>query len=231
MHTAPALVCALLGLVISPLLARVVADPPLWEPSDERGIHLEGRGLQVVTALLTAVLFGLAGLRLDWGWRLVPVLVTFAGLVVMSLVDLIVYRIPDRVLLPTYALTAVAIVAIQLDIGEPFSLVWIIGCSAMAVAFMALPGILVPGKGMGFGDVKLAALLGLVLGWRGWASQQPIDAVRLTITGLLVGCLLGVLGGLPVALKRGWRTHFPFGPALALATVGGVLWGWELLGR
>jgi leader peptidase (prepilin peptidase)/N-methyltransferase len=231
MHLGPALLCALLGLAISPLLARVVADPPLWEPSDERGLTLEGRRLFVVTGLLTVVLFGLAGWRLDGGWRLVPVLVTFAGLVVVSLVDLTVYRIPDKVLFPTYGVTALAIVAIQLDLGEPFSLVWIFGCSLLAFVFMSLPGVLVPGKGMGFGDVKLSALLGLVLGWRGWASLQPIDSVRLTISGLLVGCVLGVLGGLPVALRRGWRAHFPFGPALALAIVGGVLWGWELLGR
>jgi leader peptidase (prepilin peptidase)/N-methyltransferase len=231
MHLGPALACALLGLVVSPPLARLVADPPLWAPSDERGITLEGRRLQVVTAVLTAGLFGLAGLRLDSTWRLVPVLVCFAGLVVVSLVDVTLYRIPDKVLFPTYVLSAGAIVVLQLDFGEAFSLVWIFGCSALAFGFLALPGVLVPGRGMGFGDVKLAALLGLMLGWSGWHSVLPLDSVRLTITGLLVGCVLGVLGGLPLALRRGWRTHFPFGPALALATVGGVLWGWELLGR
>lgn len=232
MHLEPALLCALLGVVVSPSLARLVADPPLWEPSEDRGITLRGRRLWLVTAPLAAVLFGLAGWRIGAEWALVPVLVAFAGLLVVSLVDLTVYRIPDRVLFPVFVFVAVCLVLLQLDAAEPFSLVWIFGCAALAFAFLALPGLVLPGKGMGFGDVKLAALLGLLLGWQGWSSVQPLDAVRLTITGLLLGCVLGVVGGLPFALRRGgWRSHFPFGPALALAAVVGVLWGEEILAR
>jgi leader peptidase (prepilin peptidase)/N-methyltransferase len=231
MHTAPALVCALLGLVISPLMTRLVADPPLWEPSDEQGVRLEGRVLQVVTAVLSASLLGLAGWRLGWGLSLAPVLVLFAGLVVMSLVDLTVYRIPDRVLAPTYALSAVLIVVAALDAGVADAILWAFGCSLLAFGFMCIPELAMPGKGMGFGDVKLAALMGLFLGWRGWTSIQALDAVRLTLVGLLLGCFLGVVGGLPTAIRKGWRTHFPFGPALALATVVGVLWSTELLQR
>lgn len=227
-----AAVAALGGLVISPLLARLVADPPLWAPSDEVGLRLEGTTLHVVTALLTATLFGLAGGRIGWEGALAPILVLFAGLVVMSLVDLTVYRIPDKVLFPTYGVSLVLIVLVSIDADVVDAVLWGALCSAVAFAFMSIPNLIMPpGKGMGFGDVKLSALMGLFLGWKGWSSVQAVDAVRLTLVGLLLGCLLGVVGGLPLRLRRGRDSHFPFGPALAAATVVGVLWSAELLAR
>jgi len=231
MHTTLALVCALLGLAISPLLAKAVANPPLWEPSDDVGLRLEGRTRLVVTGLLTALLFGLAGGRLGWETVLAPVLVLFAGLVIMSLVDVTIYRIPDRVLFPTYLTGLVLIVAISIDDGLLESVWWGLGCSALCYVFLKLPRLVLGRAAMGGGDIKLAALMGLYLGWVGWSSGQPLDALRLTLVGLLLGAVLGILGGLPTAVRNGLRTHYPFGPTLALATVVGVLWSGELLAR
>ena len=104
---------------------------------------------------------------------------------------------------------------------------------------------------MGFGDVKLALLLGLHLGWvsgmtyLGWA---PV--VRLVFYALLLGCVIGVGGGLALAAaRRGARRQvlvdpemadgqptrvlaqsFPFGPALAAGTMVVVLFSDAFLG-
>jgi leader peptidase (prepilin peptidase) / N-methyltransferase len=61
--------------------------------------------------------------------------------------------------------------------------------------------------GMGFGDVKLAGLLGLYLGWLGWSSVW---------VGAFAGFLLGGLagGGLLLAGRANRRTTIPFGPAM-----------------
>jgi leader peptidase (prepilin peptidase)/N-methyltransferase len=60
---------------------------------------------------------------------------------------------------------------------------------------------------MGFGDVKLAGLLGLYLGWLGWS---PV------LVGTFTGFLLGGVAGMALLLARraDRRTGIPFGPAM-----------------
>jgi leader peptidase (prepilin peptidase)/N-methyltransferase len=81
--------------------------------------------------------------------------------------------------------------------------------------FLLIPHLVYP-KGMGFGDVKLALLMGLYLGLLG---GDGVEAVYLVLVGLIVGCLLGVVLGILVQVLRRERGAFPFGPALALSTV------------
>jgi leader peptidase (prepilin peptidase)/N-methyltransferase len=70
---------------------------------------------------------------------------------------------------------------------------------------------LVSPAGMGMGDVKLAGLLGLLLGWLGW----PV-----VVAGFLLGFVVqAVLGLALIVLRRAGRdTELPFGPALVLGT-------------
>jgi leader peptidase (prepilin peptidase)/N-methyltransferase len=74
---------------------------------------------------------------------------------------------------------------------------------------------------MGFGDVKLAGVLGLVLGWLGWGEL---------VVGGFLGFLLGaVLGGvLMVARRAGRKTKIPFGPFMLLGALLAILWGGQL---
>jgi leader peptidase (prepilin peptidase)/N-methyltransferase len=82
------------------------------------------------------------------------------------------------------------------------------GLVAMAAlwSFYFALAFLYPG-GMGFGDVKLAGLLGLYLGWLGWSS-----VLVGTFTGFLTG---GLAGAVLLATRRAdRRTAIPFGPAM-----------------
>jgi leader peptidase (prepilin peptidase)/N-methyltransferase len=74
---------------------------------------------------------------------------------------------------------------------------------------------------MGFGDVKLAGVLGLYLGWLGWSE---------VIAGGFLGFLLGgVVGGALMAMHRaGRKSSLPFGPFMLLGAFVAILWGGAL---
>ena len=83
--------------------------------------------------------------------------------------------------------------------------------------------------GMGFGDVKLAAVMGLYLGWLGWTDLLPVAGpLRLVFYALMLGCVLGVVFGLGVQVATKRRGAFPFGPALALGCYVVVLFASDL---
>ena len=70
---------------------------------------------------------------------------------------------------------------------------------------------------MGYGDVRLAGLLGIALGWLGWSEL---------LTGVYAGFLLGGVGGLALSLLRLVdRRAYPFGPFMLLGALVGVLAG------
>lgn len=71
------------------------------------------------------------------------------------------------------------------------------------------------GKGMGFGDVKLAFVMGLLLGW-----PKVIIGIYMAF---VVGAIVGV--GLMIVLKKGRKTVIPFGPLMILGTMVTWIWG------
>jgi leader peptidase (prepilin peptidase)/N-methyltransferase len=72
-------------------------------------------------------------------------------------------------------------------------------------------------RGLGYGDVRLAGLLGLALGYIGWSA---------VLTGMYAGFLLGGVGGGVLALLRVVnRKRFAFGPFMLLGSLVGLGWG------
>jgi leader peptidase (prepilin peptidase)/N-methyltransferase len=90
---------------------------------------------------------------------------------------------------------------------------------------LLIPHLISP-RGMGFGDVKLAGVMGLYLGWLAptWGGS-----VYVILVSLVLGAVLGVVLGVGVAVVRRKRGAFPFGPALALSTVIVVLAASQIL--
>jgi leader peptidase (prepilin peptidase)/N-methyltransferase len=80
---------------------------------------------------------------------------------------------------------------------------------------------------MGFGDVKLALLMGLYLGW---IYADPFRSVALIMWALVLGSLLGVLAGVGLAVILGRRAEFPFGRALALGCLLAITFSDALVG-
>lgn len=137
----------------------------------------------------------------------------FAGVSIsLALIDLDTSTLPNRIVLPALATGVVLLGAASAVMANWEQLLRAgIGMVALFAFYYVLA--LVSG-GMGFGDVKLAAVVGLYLAWLGWG---PL------LVGALAAFVLGGLYGLAlIAIKRaGRRTAIPFGPwILAGAWIG-----------
>lgn len=178
--------------------------------------------------LATAVAFAAVVAWLGTSWA-VPAYWYLATLTLaLTLIDLDVRRLPDALVLPAYPAGA-ALLALATwgpgspAVGDDFVRA-LLGALAMGGAYLLI--FLVHPSGMGLGDVKLAGVLGLYLGWLGWG---PL------VVGWFAAFLLGgvVAIGLMAAGRAGRRTALPFGPwMLAGAWVGLVagpsVSGWYL---
>jgi leader peptidase (prepilin peptidase)/N-methyltransferase len=131
-----------------------------------------------------------------------------------AMIDLEHRIIPNK-LTALGALLALAI-GLALDpSGEPGRLI----AAAAAGGFLLLAALAYPG-GMGMGDVKLAAVMGLFLG----AAVAPAILIAL-LTGVLVGAVIIARKG----AQEGRKTAVPFGPFLALGALFGVFLGHQLV--
>jgi leader peptidase (prepilin peptidase)/N-methyltransferase len=165
------------------------------------------------TELVTALLFAATVLVLwDEPGEVALGLVFVATLVAVTLTDLERKIIPNKVLLVA-AVLGVAIAAIS----DPGSLPERAAAAAAAGGLLFVAALAFP-RGMGLGDVKLAAVMGLFLG-------------RNVGAALLVALLAGSLAGLAIMVREGAAARkrgIPFGPFLALGGLVGLLAGNEL---
>ncbi len=146
------------------------------------------------------------------------VIVVLAHLVLLGIgvrlivIDIGTHRLPDRIVLPTLAGTLALALAGALFAGEGLRLLGALWGMLILGGFYALLRVL-SREGMGGGDVKLAALIGLVLGWHGWQAL---------LAGAAAAFVLGAGHALwLIALRRATgSTHLAFGPWMI---VGGVL--------
>ena len=172
---------------------------------------------------LTAVLFVLVTWRaLDLGQAAaIPALLTFTALgVALAFIDLDVRRLPNVLVFPAYPVLAVLLAVAAWVRGDWEALLRAgLGGLALFGFFFALR--LIHPQGMGFGDVKLAGVLGMYLGWLGWGAW----AVG-TFLGFFLGGLFGI--GLILVKRGGRKTAVPFGPFMLLGVLVAVLVGPEL---
>jgi leader peptidase (prepilin peptidase) / N-methyltransferase len=137
-------------------------------------------------------------------------LVLVVVLVPVALIDLEHRIIPNKITLPA-AVAAVAIGAALNLHGVPEQLIAGAGAGGFLLAFL-----LMYPRGMGMGDVKLAAVLGLFLG------RSVAVAI---LAGVLTATLVGAVVIARVGVEKGRKTAVPFGPFLALGAVIGLFAG------
>jgi leader peptidase (prepilin peptidase)/N-methyltransferase len=155
----------------------------------------------------TCLAFVLVTWRLHSSDRLpgLPAWLYFTAIAIaLAAIDLDCHRLPDAIVLPSYPVLALLLAGPALWQHDYWSLLRAaIGCAVLYGSYLALA--LAYPQGMGFGDVKLAGLIGAVLGWLGYSA-------------LLVGAFSAfVLGGVAafavIASRRGTgKTPLPFGP-------------------
>jgi len=137
--------------------------------------------------------------------------------VAVSAIDLRVHRLPNVVVAPTFVGGLVAMVVVSLVRGDWGPMGRALLGAALYFVLLLLPHLISP-RGMGFGDVKLGAVLGLSVGW---LADNVAGTVTLVLVAAVLGMVLGMLLGL--VFRAGWRGTFPLGPALAAAAVVVVL--------
>jgi leader peptidase (prepilin peptidase)/N-methyltransferase len=141
-------------------------------------------------------------------------LVLVSALVAISLIDLDHRIIPNRITGPTAVAGVALLAALDPSALPGHLLAGAIAGGAFLAVVLARPG------GMGMGDVKLAALLGLFLG----SAVAPALFVALAV-GAATGVVVAARRGVAVARK----TAIPFGPFLALGGVFGILAGSQMV--
>ncbi len=163
----------------------------------------------------TAALFALVTAVTGASWVLPAHLFLAAIAVALTLIDLEHHRLPDAIVLPAYPISAALLALAAVGTGDWGSLLRAgIGMAALYGLYFLL-AVAKPG-GMGFGDVKLAGVLGMHLGY---ASLSAL-AVG-TFAAFLLGGVVGV--ALMAAGRAGRKSHLPFGPFM-LGGAGLGLW-------
>lgn len=162
--------------------------------------------------LLTAAGFACLTCQTGSDWHLLSQLILFSGLVAASAIDLELRIIPNRLLV---GLTVLFVMTFPLVSSS--SIINHLAGAAAAI-LMLLPAFLVAG-GIGGGDVKLAAVIGLYLGW-------PFGTLALFL-GIMAGALGGILW---MAFTGGTlKTALPFAPFMSVGTMVAMLCGTEIL--
>lgn len=178
----------------------------------------------VVEALTALVWLGLGwwALAADQLPLLPWLLVLGSACVALTFIDLEHHRLPDAIVFPLYPAGVVGLVIAGLFGGR-----WPLVDAAIGVGIwlVVIGGLwlISGGRGMGFGDVKLAPILGATLGW---------VAVAAASVGLFAAFTLAAVVGivLMAARRAGRRSHIPFGPFLVVGAAVGLVSGqaiWE----
>jgi leader peptidase (prepilin peptidase)/N-methyltransferase len=211
------------GLLGRPILRRLPVpisdrDPDRAGPSPYRPLADDPR-TTVALVVIGAVACGIAGGAVGWNaalpmWVVVGAVGTLAGYV-----DARTRYLPTAILVPGYVAVFVLLVGGALlddraDRLLPALLGWLVFGGFYFAMWLVYP------RGIGYGDVRLAGLLGAPLGFVGWAA---------TIAALYAGLVLGaVLGTVLVVARLVPDRRYPFGPFMLVGALFGLAWGRHL---
>lgn len=171
--------------------------------------------------LAGGALFAGAAARLGYNWDLPMVLVLLSSLLALSFIDVEHLVLPKKIIYPTLIMMSGLLV---LDAGLTKDwhrlLVAVICAAAWFVIFYVMN--FASPRALGYGDVRLAPVLGLGLGWFGW---------RYVVLGFFAANLIGaVIGVSLIAMKKMTRKQqIPYGVFLALGAALAIYAGPELL--
>lgn len=211
--------------------AGVVPEGPGDGPGPVRHLLPEGRSLPrtVGAGVVTGVLFGLTADRLTVHGHaatlllVLPYWVFLALAVTVSVTDLTHRLVPRQLLYGALVLVVPLLVLVSVHLAAWRPLVD--AAAAGLVAFVVFFAIwfFVP-RGMGFGDVRLAGVIGVAVGYLGL-----LEAYLAFLVGFVLGLVFGLV--LMVGSGSGRKTRIPFAPALCIGAAVAIVWGAPLVHR
>ena len=228
-----AVVAGLGGLLVPALIAWVpepapkpgAEDPSEAEPPKTAYADIAARpGLGWRSAVVSTAVGALLGATFGLDWPLLWLVPLVPVAVALSVVDWHTRLLPRVVVVPATLAAVVVVTAVGLATDRDA----LVRALAAMVAVRSFFWVLwfVRSAGMGFGDVRLAAPVGLVLGWVGWGAVA---------IGVWTSFVAFVGPALALALVRRDRVmlkkSFPFGPFMVIGALVGLVWGTALAGR
>lgn len=228
LHLDAALAAAAFGVVAGAFLPQAIR--PLAEPEDdpeeaeafgetepkELYSHIASLPwLPYAGAISAAVVCLLLGLRLDFSWELLALAAFVPAGVALFVIDTRTRYLPTWLIGPFYPWMVVVGVAAAIERGTWTPILGELAGWLVYGGFFVLIWLLVPAGGLGYGDVRLAGLLGLGLGLVSWGAFA---------VGMFAGIALGGLTAAAMLVIRR-RKHYPYGPYLLIGAVIGAVYG------
>lgn len=202
MSISSATLIALVTAAAAWLLTRVITA---YVPNDSRWVKS-----RLHVFLAAAGGYG-ASMLTDHPAVLIALVAASIGCALLVVIDLAVHRLPDKPVAATAGAMVVALgIASATGIGwAPFGRA-LLAAAVLVAAYFTLA--FIAPAGLGLGDVKFAAVIGLLLGWFGWSHVA---------VGTLLAFLINGLAALVVLLRRGKAegSEVPFGPSMVLGAV------------
>ena len=203
-------VLAVLGAGVGAWLTSLLADASYRYPEERhRPLPRHTWWLVIVVALAWASLtFRLGG---QAQWSLLPAYLYLGAIgAVLTLIDLDVHRLPDLIVLPSYPIVFVLLLVPTVVTGQWGALLRaVLAGLALYVGYFVLAFGSPDAGGLGMGDVNLAGVLGLLLGWLGW-GPAIVSVLAAFVTG-------GVIAVVLLLTRRASRkSHIALGPSMLL---------------
>jgi leader peptidase (prepilin peptidase) / N-methyltransferase len=200
----------LAGAALGLVLTRELAGARYRQPQErDQPLPRHTWWLVIVVALAWASLtFRIGGYA---QWSLLPAYL-FLGVIgaALTLIDLDVHRLPDLIVLPSYPIVLVLLLVPTVVTGLWGALLRaVLAGLALFGVYLALALVSPGGGGLGFGDVKLAGVLGLGLGWLGWGPVVVSVLAAFVMGGVIALALL-------LARRATRSSHIAFGPSMIL---------------
>jgi leader peptidase (prepilin peptidase)/N-methyltransferase len=204
------LVAAAAGVLAAPHAARAIRDTPPDPEDDPPPVPAVGPWLEQRKFLAPVLAVVAAGVAASTGAHVATAahVVAAISLVTLSVIDLDLFLLPKRIVWPTVGAVAALLALAALVDGDGNALKRALLCGLGGFGALLVLHVISP-NGMGFGDVRLAGLIGLDLGWLG---------VEQVVIGIFAGFVFAAAVGIAliVTRRRKGRDAVPFGPFLAL---------------
>jgi leader peptidase (prepilin peptidase)/N-methyltransferase len=219
------IVLGLLGAAVGAGLSGVLADGR-YRRRQETEAPLPGQTWWLVIAV--GVAWASATFRLGGyaQWSLLPAYL-YLGVVGVALtfIDLDVQRLPDLIVLPSYPIAFVLLVVPTVATGQwAWLLRSVIAALVLFVVYFVLALVSPGGGGLGLGDVKLAGLLGLLLGWLSWGTVIVSLGAAFVIGGVIALILL-------VSGRASRSSQIAFGPSMVLGAWVALMFPVQVMSR
>ena len=197
-----ALLFALTGAVGAWACTRFVKE---YVPGDSRLLRFR-------VHVILAALFGVAApFVAQHPAELVGFIAAGVGCALLVVVDMAVHRLPDK-----FVVTTFAALLVSLGVAAATQQQWATFGRALLIALLLVTGYFILAfinpAGLGLGDVKFAAVIGLFLGWFGWSEMA---------VGTVLGFILNGLAAIALVIRRrkARDQEVAFGPSMVLGAI------------